>query len=36
MRRYLKLELQPYITGKRSFDDCYDNLYTTIELYKDE
>ena len=36
MRRYLKLELTPYLQGKRSFDDCYDNLYTTIELYKDE
>ncbi|MBO4933409.1 MAG: hypothetical protein J6I42_14645, partial [Clostridia bacterium] len=36
LRRYLKLELTPYLQDKRSFDDCYDNLYTTIELYKDE
>ena len=36
LRRYLKLELTPYLQGTRSFDDCYDNLYTTIELYKDE
>ncbi|MBQ7313493.1 MAG: extracellular solute-binding protein [Clostridia bacterium] len=36
LRRYLKLEITPYLQGKRSFADCYDNLYTTIELYKDE
>ena len=36
LRRYLKLEITPYLTGKRTFDECYDNLYTTIELYKDE
>ena len=36
IRRYLKLEITPYLQGKRSFEDCYDNLYTTIELYKDE
>ncbi|MBQ7931223.1 MAG: extracellular solute-binding protein [Clostridia bacterium] len=36
IRRYLKLEMQPYLTGTRSFDDCFDNLKNTIELYKDE
>ena len=36
LRRYLKLEITPYLQGKRTFDECYDNLYTTIELYKDE
>ena len=36
IRRYLKLEMAPYLTGKRSFDDCYDNLKNTLELYKDE
>ena len=36
MKRYLKLELTPYLAGKRSFDDCYENLKNTIELYKDE
>ena len=36
IRRYLNLELTPYLTGTRSFDDCFDNLKNTIELYKDE
>ena len=36
LRRYLKLEMSPYLVGKRTFDDCYDNLKNTLELYKDE
>ena len=36
IRRYLKLEMTPYFSDKRSFDDCFDNLKNTLELYKDE
>ena len=36
IRRYLKLEMTPYFSGKRSFDDCFGNLKNTLELYKDE
>jgi len=28
--------MSPYLAGKRSFDDCFDNLKNTLELYKDE
>jgi hypothetical protein len=36
LRRYLKLEITPYLQGTRTFDECYENLKNTIELYKDE
>ena len=36
IQRYYLLEMKPYLTGKRTFDECYENLKNTIELYKDE
>jgi hypothetical protein len=36
LRRYLKLEITPYLQGTRTFDECYENLKNTIELYKDQ
>ena len=34
--RYFQMEMMPYVQGDRSFDDCFDNLKNTLELYKDE
>ena len=34
--RYFQMEMMPYVQGDRSFDNCFDNLKNTIELYKDE
>jgi len=34
--RYFQMEMMPYVQGTRSFDDCFDNLRNTVELYKDE
>lgn len=36
IKRYYLLEMKYYLTGKRTFDECYENLKNTIELYKDE
>ena len=34
--RYFQMEMMPYVQGDRSFDNCFENLKNTIELYKDE
>ena len=34
--RYFQMEMMPYVQGSRSFDECFENLRNTIELYKDE
>jgi len=34
--RYFQMEMMPYVQGTRSFDECYENLKNTVELYKDE
>ena len=34
--RYFQVEMMPYVQGNRSFDECYENLKNTVELYKDE
>lgn len=34
--RYFQMEMMPYVQGNRSFDECYENLKNTVELYKDE
>ena len=34
--RYFQLEMMPYVQGSCSFDECFENLRNTIELYKDE
>lgn len=33
---YIKDNMEPYLRGKASFDDCYDDLLNVLELYKDE
>lgn len=34
--RYFQMEMMPYVQRNRSFDECYENLKNTVELYKDE
>ena len=34
--RYFQMEMMPYVQGNRSFNECYENLKNTVELYKDE
>ena len=34
--RYFQMEMMPYVQGNRSFEECYENLKNTVELYKDE
>lgn len=36
LQRYFQMEMMPYVQGNRSFDECYENLKNTVELYKDE
>ena len=34
--QFIQNNMMPYITGKKTFDDCYKKLLNTLELYKDE
>ena len=35
-RRYINEEMLPYVTGEKSWDDCWKSFLNTVELYKDE
>ena len=36
IRRYINLELMPYVRGEKSWDDCYKRFLNTLELYASE
>ena len=36
IRRYIGLEILPYVRGERSWDDCYKRFLNTLELYASE
>ncbi len=36
IRRYLNLELMPYVRGEKTWDDCYKRFLSTLELYASE
>ncbi len=36
LHKYVQDNMIPYIEGKASFEDCYQKLLNTLELYKDE
>ena len=33
---YVKNNMEPYLKGKKDFEDCFKKLLNTLELYKDE
>ena len=33
---YVRDNMMPYITGKKTYEECYKKLLNTLELYKDE
>ena len=36
IRRYLNLEMMPYVRGEKPWDDCYKRFLSTLELYASE
>ena len=36
VKRYLQLEISPYIRGEKSWNDCYKRFMNTLELYASE
>ena len=34
--QYVRDSMLPYVTGTKTFEDCYKKLLNTLELYKDE
>ncbi len=36
IRRYLNLEMMPYVRGEKGWDDCWKRFVSTLELYASE
>ena len=36
IKRYINLEILPYVRGEKSWDDCYERFVSTLELYASE
>ena len=36
LQTYLKDNMEPYLKKKAEFEDCYNDLYGVLKLYKDE
>ncbi len=36
VKQYIVDEMNPYFTGRKDWDECYDRLVNVLELYKDE
>ena len=36
VKRYLQLEIFPYVRGEKPWDDCYKRFLNTLELYASE
>ncbi len=36
VKDYIFDEMEPYFTGQKDWDTCFDRLVNVLELYKDE